>query len=165
MPLTMTETDTTYDVVNRVKNGNNGFEYLINIDRKELPYYSSKNKALQRYQFKKEGTLLSAKREATKQVGNIVDAVHLLESKLNGKISYNVHLDVNIFLDGQVLPFTSWLATQNLSFNPKKERCCNTQDSKWYTTHRGELQSFREKHFPELSLDSADLLNKFINLR
>jgi len=140
------------------------FEYLINIDRKEAPYYSSNNKVLQQYQFKKKGTLLSAKREATKHVGNIVDAVHLLESKLNGGISYNVHLDVSIFLDGQVPSFTSWLATQSLSFNPQKERCCNTQDSRWFTTLRGDLQAFREKHFPELSLDSKDLLKKFTNL-
>ena len=141
-------------------------EYLINVNRKEAPYYSSNNRILQQYRFKKKGTLLSAKREATKQVGNIVDAVHLLESKLNGWISYSVHLDVNIYMEGSdVSDENIWLASQYLSFNPKKERCCNTQDSKWFTTHRGELQSFREKHFPELALDSRDLLNKFINLR
>jgi hypothetical protein len=141
------------------------FEYLINIYRKEAPYYASNNKVMQQYQFKKSGTLLSTKRNASKHVQEILSAIHLLESTLNGGISYNVHLDVNIcMIDSDVSDKDIWLASQHLSFNPKKERCCNTQDSKWYTTHRGELQSFREKHFPELALDSGDLLKKFISL-
>lgn len=142
------------------------FEYLINIDRKEAPYYASKSAKLQEFKFTKRGTLLGAKREATKLIRDTLDTIHFLEARLNGGISYNVHLDVNICMeDSDVSDKLIWLASQHLSFNPKKERCCNTQDSKWFTTHRGELQSFREKHFPELALDSRDLLNKFINLR
>ena len=31
------------------------FDYLINIDRKEAPYYVSQRETLQRYQFQKKG--------------------------------------------------------------------------------------------------------------
>lgn len=145
------------------------FEYLIKIKRNQRPYYSSNRELIQEYEYKKSGTLLSAKREATKQVQNILDNIHLLETKLNGGVSYSVHLDADIYLEESetfgCLSERFWLASQHLSFNPQKERCCNTQDSKWYTTHRGDLQAFREKRFPELSLDSGDLLTEFINLR
>jgi len=141
------------------------FEYLIKIKRNQRPYYSSNRELIHEYEFTKSGTLLSAKRSASKHVQEILSAIHLLETKLNGKISYNVHLDADIYLqEPEISDKDIWLASQHLSFNPQKERCCNTQDSKWYTTHRGDLQAFREKHFPELSLDSGDLLKKFTNL-